>query len=408
MGTDGGLSPDIGERLRAARQAAGLSLAELAARIPFSRSYLGHVETGTRVASADVVAAYMRACGEMTCDPVTLVSVLGRADVDRRSFLRTSVYSAALSATALASQSDIARLVRVDDTVRVGMSEVRAVQGITDAFLRLDEVKGGGIGRTAVAEFLSTDVASLLRSRFADSKVRSAAFSAAAELAYLAGFKAHDAGEDGIAQRYFLSALRLAEESGVPGQDGFCFRILGLHATDVRQPQHAAELAERGVAAARDKVCPDTMSLFLVGLARCYAETGQHRAARNTLRKAEPWIDTEITTELPRWAALWCPNKASVARQTSKAFAALGDHAEAERYLYLSHSMWNPETHTRIHALSAAETGLIRWRLGRHEDAAKLWRSALPILSAVSSERASKVLRKVRKAAPELFAGTAT
>ncbi len=385
-----------------------MSLAELAARIPFSRSYLGHVETGTRVASADVVAAYMRACGEMTCDPVTLVSVLGRADVDRRSFLRTSVYRAALSATALASQSDVARLARVDDTARVGMSEVRAVQGITDAFLRLDEVKGGGIGRTAVAEFLSTDVASLLRSRFADSKIRSAAFSAAAELAYLAGFKAHDAGEDGIAQRYFLSALRLAEESGVPGQDGFCFRILGLHATDVRQPQHAAELAERAVAAARDKVSPDTMSLFMVGLARCYAETGHQRAARNTLREAEPWISTEITTELPRWAAIWCPNKASVAAQTSKAFAALGDHAEAERYLYLSHSMWNPETHTRIHALSAAETGLIRWRLGRHEDAAKLWRSALPILSAVSSERASKVLRKVRKAAPELFAGTAT
>ncbi|WP_159930729.1 MULTISPECIES: hypothetical protein [Nocardia] len=221
------------------------------------------METVTRVASADVVAAYMRACGEMTCDPVTLVGVLGRADVDRRSFLRTSVYSAALSA-ALASQSDIARLAAVDDAARVGMPEVRAVQGITDAFLRLDEVKGGGIGRTAVAEFLSTDVASLLRSRFTDSKVRSAAFSAAAELAYLAGFKAHDAGADGIAQRYYLSALRLAEESGVPGQDGFYFRILGLHATDVRQPQHAAELAERGVAAARDKVCPDTMSLFLV------------------------------------------------------------------------------------------------------------------------------------------------
>ncbi|MFG3617237.1 hypothetical protein [Nocardia sp. NPDC047654] len=332
--------------------------------------------------------------------------MLGRADVDRRSFLRTSVYSAALSATALVSQSDMARLVRVDDSAHVGMPEVRAVQGITDAFLRLDEVKGGGIGRTAVAEFLSTDVASLLRSRFADSTVRSAAFSSAAELAYLAGFKAHDAGEDGIAQRYFLSALRLAQESGIPGQEGFCFRILGLHATDVRQPQHAAELAERGAAAARDKVSPDTMSLFLVGLARCYAETGQQRAARNTLREAEPWITTtEITTELPRWAALWCPNKASVARQTSKAFAALGDHAEAERYLYLSHSMWSPETHTRIHALSAAETGLIRWRLGRHEDAAKLWRSALPVLSAVSSDRASKVLRKVRKAAPELFAG---
>ncbi|MBF6216994.1 helix-turn-helix transcriptional regulator [Nocardia abscessus] len=80
-----------GKRLRAARQAAGMSLAELAARIPFSRSYLGHVETGTRVASADVVAAYLRACGEMTCDPVTLVSVLGkRMSTGGRSCVRPS------------------------------------------------------------------------------------------------------------------------------------------------------------------------------------------------------------------------------------------------------------------------------------------------------------------------------
>ncbi|WP_433602625.1 helix-turn-helix domain-containing protein [Nocardia sp. CA-135953] len=49
-GTDGGdLQPDIGERLRATRQAAGRSLAELAARIPFSRSYLGHIGGVPRV-----------------------------------------------------------------------------------------------------------------------------------------------------------------------------------------------------------------------------------------------------------------------------------------------------------------------------------------------------------------------
>ncbi|MEU2039133.1 hypothetical protein [Nocardia niwae] len=84
----------------------------------------------------------------------------------------------------------------------------------------------------------------------------------------------------------------------------------------------------------------------------------------------------------------------------------MGDYAEAERYLFLSHSMWHPATHTRIHALSAVETGLIRWLLGRHEDAAKIWRPALPILSSVSSDRASKVMRKVRKVAPEIFTGT--
>ncbi|MBF6302238.1 helix-turn-helix domain-containing protein [Nocardia amamiensis] len=406
MGTDGGLPPDIGERLRAIRQAAGLSLAALAARIPFSRSYLGHIETGARPASAEVVAAYTRACGEVTCDPVTLVSVLGRADVDRRSFLRTSVYSAALSATALASQSDMARLIRVDDSARVGMAEVRAVQGITDAFLRLDEVKGGGIGRTAVAEFLSTDVASLLRSRFADSTVRSAAFSAAAELAYLAGFKAHDAGEDGIGQRYFLSALRLAEESGVPGQDGFVFRILALQGSDIRQRKFSVALAEESVRRAAGHVGLDAMALFTVAVARCHAESGNKAEAMATLRQAEPYLNPEMTDGQPRWMSLWCPNKATVVHQAAKTFLAVGERAAAERFCELATSIWSPQTHARVYALTAAETGLIRWQLGNHADAVSMWRPALPILSTVSSDRASNVLRKVRKAAPELFAST--
>jgi transcriptional regulator with XRE-family HTH domain len=407
MGTDGGLPPDIGERLRAARQAAGLSLAELAARIPFSRSYLGHVETGTRVASADVVAAYMRACGEMTCDPVTLVSVLGRADVDRRSFLRTSVYSAALSATALASQSDMARLVRVDDTARVGMSEVRAVQGITDAFLRLDEVKGGGIGRTAVAEFLSTDVASLLRSRFADSTVRSAAFSAAAELAYLAGFKAHDAGADGIAQRYFLSALRLAEEGHVPGQDAWVLRILAMQGADIGQPKFSPALAEAAVARGRGKLGPDATALLTVVVARCRAETGDHAGALAALRTAEPHITPDLNTEQPRWLSMWCPNKGTVVDQAAKTFLALGDLVNTERYYELGTSIWNPQTHARVWALSAAETGLLRWKLGKHTDALNMWRAALPVLRSVNSARVTNALGKIRRTASELFKDTA-
>ncbi|MGK8487308.1 helix-turn-helix domain-containing protein [Nocardia asiatica] len=407
MGTDGGLPPDIGERLRAARQAAGLSLAELAARIPFSRSYLGHVETGTRAASPDVVAAYMRACGEVTCDPVTLVSMLGRADVDRRSFLRTSVYSAALSATALVSQSDMARLARVDDSARVDMAEVRAVQGITDAFLRLDEVKGGGIGRTAVAEFLSTDVASLLRSRFADSTVRSEAFSAAAELAYLAGFKAHDAGEDGIAQRYFLSALRLAEEGHVPGQDAWVLRILAMQGADIRQPKFSPALAEAALARGRGRLGPDATALLTVVVARCHAETGDHGRALAALRTAEPHITPDLVGEQPRWVSMWCPNKGTVVDQTAKTFLALGDLANAARYYELGTSIWNPRTHARVWALSAAETGLMRWKLGKHTDAVDMWRAALPALHAVNSARTTTALAKIRRTAPELFTDTA-
>jgi transcriptional regulator with XRE-family HTH domain len=63
---------DAGVRLRRARQAAGVSLAAMAARTHYSKSYLGNVETGRRAATADVVLAYEQALG---------------GDVDRRGLL---------------------------------------------------------------------------------------------------------------------------------------------------------------------------------------------------------------------------------------------------------------------------------------------------------------------------------
>lgn len=49
---------DVGAQLRNAREAAGLSLSSLAAKVPYSRSALGHFETGVRRPTADVVSWY--------------------------------------------------------------------------------------------------------------------------------------------------------------------------------------------------------------------------------------------------------------------------------------------------------------------------------------------------------------
>ncbi|MGY0502659.1 helix-turn-helix domain-containing protein [Nocardia sp. FBN12] len=50
----------VGARLRRLREEAGLSLAALATRVPYSRAALGHYETGTRAASFEVIAWYER------------------------------------------------------------------------------------------------------------------------------------------------------------------------------------------------------------------------------------------------------------------------------------------------------------------------------------------------------------
>ena len=63
---------DVGTQLRVAREAAGLSLAQMARMTRYGKSYLGNVETGRRRATPGVVLAYQRALGD---------------DMDRRAML---------------------------------------------------------------------------------------------------------------------------------------------------------------------------------------------------------------------------------------------------------------------------------------------------------------------------------
>ncbi|MGY0236889.1 helix-turn-helix domain-containing protein [Longispora urticae] len=54
----------VGLSLRAAREAAGISLSSMARRTNYSKSHLGNVETGVKRASPDVILAYERVLGE--------------------------------------------------------------------------------------------------------------------------------------------------------------------------------------------------------------------------------------------------------------------------------------------------------------------------------------------------------
>jgi len=80
------------------------------------------------------------------------------------------------------------------------------------AFSRVDQRRGGGHGRTALARYLTSDVASYLHGGFSDTGLRAAMFSTAGELAYLCGWMAFDNAEHALAQRYFTVALKLTAE----------------------------------------------------------------------------------------------------------------------------------------------------------------------------------------------------
>lgn len=402
----------FGAELRRLRQERGWSLRRLAREAHVNHAYIREIEIGTKPGSVDIARACDTALGSGHLleglaslgdgDAVDAIARIGRADVDRRRFLRGAAYSAALSAVPLSPALSASTAAGAESARISGMTEAREIREFSSFFVARDEVQGGGVGRTTIAEFLATDVAQILRGRFASPEARQIAFSAASEISYLLGWKAHDSAAHGMAQQYYMSALRLAEEAAVPGQDAFALRILALQATDVNEPGFSPDIAEEALRRARGNVGADTEALFAIAHARCLAETGENRRAITVLRSAEHYLHPELTSEIPRFAGLWSPTKATLINQTARAFAALGELAESERYYRLAAQMWSPVTQPRIYALALTDAGTAQWRLGAHGDAEATWRTAVPILRGLDSARATKALAKIGKHVPEL------
>jgi hypothetical protein len=223
-------------------------------------------------------------------DPVETIADLAAADLGRRSFLTTSAYSVYALGGALAFDSEaVARgtkAVRSGGDLKVGGSDVEAVRAITTAFAAMDERMGGEHGRTAVVTYLAEDVSALCRGAMS-ATVRSAMFAAAAEIAYLAGWKAHDSGKESLAQRYYLQAFGLASEGDPTAHAGYVLRIMAHLALDIGRPERSLDLAQAAWARANGRTGPHTMSLFALTLARAHAGSGETARATSWLATAE-------------------------------------------------------------------------------------------------------------------------
>ena len=96
---------------------------------------------------------------------------------------------------------------------RVGPADIEGVRSTTEMFDRLDGRHGGGHARRALIEFLRTDLAALLRGSYTGD-VGCELFKVASQSTLLGAWMSYDAGLHGLAQRYFVQALKLAEAAG--------------------------------------------------------------------------------------------------------------------------------------------------------------------------------------------------
>ncbi|NJQ07935.1 transcriptional regulator [Streptomyces lonarensis] len=205
---------------------------------------------------------------------------------------QTPAGGAAVAPGALVEPSRDWLIARIDDSVaapagtgRVGMSDVEAVIATTEAMVELDRRWGAGHVRPVVAHYLNGVVAGLLTGSYRESVGRRL-FAAAARLTELAGYMAVDTGQPGLAQRYYIQALRLSQAAGDRGFGGYVLAAGMSHlAAQLGSPREVIQLARAAQEGTRGQVPPRAEALFLAAEARGHAQLGDREACR---RAASP------------------------------------------------------------------------------------------------------------------------
>ncbi|MFY1615266.1 Tat pathway signal protein [Micromonospora sp. WMMD736] len=331
-------------------------------------------------------------------DAATDLLTLGRADLERRAFGLSALYSLAALAVPLDSWQDIADRGRQarGGGAAVGRREIDTVRDMLTVFGTADEQFGGGHARLAVVQYLTSDVAAYLQGRFASDRDRRDMFSVAAELAYLAGWKAFDSSLHGLAQRYYLQSLRLANEADDRALAGFTLRAMAHQAVDLGHGQQALQLANSALEWSKGRATPAATALFTILAARGYAATGDTTRASTAIAAAEAHLASASPGDEPTWIRTSGFTETSLASQAGQALRDLGDLAAAETELRRSVATRNTESYRRIHTLTLANLADVQCARGRLRDASENWGQALDAMSGVQSGRATQAIRNMR------------
>ncbi|MBO8191591.1 hypothetical protein ITI46_07775 [Streptomyces oryzae] len=333
----------------------------------------------------------------LTGDPLDALLPMWRYELDRRRLLTASAYSVAAAALPLSHVQDIAARTAAARTGHtVGMAEVAAVRDMLHAFSEMDERHGGQHGRSALVAYLRDDIAPLCRARFHTDEVRQQMLSAASRGVHLLGWKSYDAGQQGLAQRYYLQSYALAAESGLRGHAEFVMRTMAMQGLKLHRPEHCQGLAETGLNRAKGRVDAQTEALFRVVHAHTLAKSGKRRAALAEAEHARTLLTGAPGDDVPFWALAWGPPAASVYSRTAKVHETIGDHRAAAEHYALAATARPADTYARIVALDLVAGAEMHLKRGSIEQACATWHQAIDHMGGVRSVRTRRAVSRMR------------
>ncbi|WP_329597357.1 hypothetical protein OIE43_13485 [Streptomyces pseudovenezuelae] len=256
------------------------------------------------------------------------VSDLWRADLaDAQALVRAQPDSAAWSAASLrwiVAPPD-GELARTGNRT-VGAVDVEMIRSTADAFSMLDGKFGGGHARRALIQYLHTDVRPMLDGKYSDA-VGKELHSAVAEALLLAGWMSYDSGLHGIAQRYLIQALRMAQAAGDRLLGGSILSAMSHQATFLGRYQDAATLARAAYTGPAGTLGPTMGAQFRAMEARALARLGDERGCDLALAEAERMLGLRTPDSDPPYIAYF--DEVELAAEIGHCFRDLGRSLEA-------------------------------------------------------------------------------
>jgi transcriptional regulator with XRE-family HTH domain len=274
--------------------------------------------------------------------------------------------------------------------VRVGLGDVAAVKTTADMFAQLDDRFGGDHARHSLIQYLNNDVVPLLRGRYTE-QVGRALFSTVAEATLLAGWMSYDACHHGLAQRYFLQALRLAQDANDRRLAGSILSAMSHQATFLGRYTQAATLARAALMGISPVATPTLRAQFHAMEARALARTGDVTACEAALNAATKALESRNNEDEPEWISYF--DEAELAAETAHCFR---DVNRARRAVSHAENAMSG-SHVRSDFFATMVLADAHLRAGDVEEACRVALDALDLGEQLKSARCISYLAEFRR-----------
>jgi tetratricopeptide (TPR) repeat protein len=248
---------------------------------------------------------------------------------------------------------------------------------------RLDDALGGGAVWEPVTAHLRL-VMGLIKSNSYHDAVGRRLYGVAAELARQAGWTAHDSGREGLAQRYWLVALRAAEEAGDRPLGANVLMFMADQAKKIGNPHEAVTLLDSAAAGAKGALGATQRAAIAGTLASAYGRGGDVEATARAVDRAFSLAEQTRPAEDPAW--IYWFDRAELTGKAGSAFLHAGDATRA--IPHLEHAVSTVAGSVgRERILWTTRLATAHLRSGNAERAVRLGHQAVDGLQSLRSDR---------------------